>query len=291
MAKQKLNAAQRRLRKQAQKLARALYESGKTPAAQPRSTSARQRIREEMSRAQSEEAAYLSTSAAAVTQMSKQDAVNLLRDLHDAAYHRYYMLMQQGTPNAATAKYEAEFAGLNPDRMTINEIRAKIAALQRWLKRKDASPKRAKRKQRKDVQWLKTHGFPDVTADDLEDFYDTYAKYLEYAGYGTRYIPKRLAAFASVYSQLEEPDMPDALKRIDEEMRKQYERETGDTFGDFELSSGNGVQSPDTPGIPAPGQKQPRAPRSNRGRRQSKKQRQQRQQKRRKLAARKKKKR
>lgn len=270
MAK-KQTAAQRRMRKQAEKLARALYEAGKRPAASPKRAAAKRAAREEIRQAQILEARQRNMSSEDVAKLTKQDAAALLRDLHDQAYRRYYALMQQGTPNAATAIYESDFAGLNPDGMTVNAIRAKIAALQKWLRRKDVSLKRARKKQQKDLEWLRDHGFPDVTADELEDFYDMYAKYLEYAGYGKHYITGRLANFASVYSQLEDPSLPDALKRIDEEMRRQYESDTGDAFGGLQLSSGSDVQHADAGPVAAPGPEPPRGPRASQKRKSRKK--------------------
>lgn len=270
MAK-KQTAAQRRMRKQAEKLARALYDAGKTPAAQPKRAAAKRAAREEIRQAQIFEARQRNMSSEEVAKLTKQDAAALLRDLHDQAYRRYYALMQQGTPNAATAIYESDFAGLNPDGMTINAIRAKIAALQKWLRRKDVSLKRAKKKQQKDLEWLRDHGFPDVVEDELEDFYDMYAKYLEYAGYGKHYITGRLANFANVYSQLEDPSLPDALKRIDEEMRRQYELDTGDAFGGLQLSDGGDVQHENAGSVAAPGAKPSRGPRANRKRKSRKK--------------------
>lgn len=251
------------MRKQAEKLARALYEAGKTPAAEPKRTAAKRAAKEEIRQAQILESRQQRMSSEEVAKLSKQDAAALLRDLLDQAYRRYYALMQQGTPNAATAIYETDFAGLNPDGMTANAIRAKIAALQKWLRRKDVSPKRAKKKQKKDLEWLRDHGFPDVTEEELEDFYDMYAKYLEYAGYGKHYITGRLANFANIYSQLEDPSLPDALKKIDEEMRRQYELDTGDQFGGLQLSGESDVQHADIGPVAAPGPEPPRGHRAN----------------------------
>lgn len=272
MAKRpKETAAHRRLRKQADKLARALYQAGKIPAAEPKRAAAKRAAKEEIRQAQILESRQQRMSSEEVAKLSKQDAAALLRDLHDQAYRRYYALMQQGTPNAATAIYETDFAGLNPDGMTANAIRAKIAALQKWLRRKDVSPKRAKRKQQKDLEWLRGHGFPDVTEEELEDFYDMYAKYLEYAGYGKHYITGRLANFANIYSQLEDPSLPDALKRIDEEMRRQYELDTGDQFGGLQLSGESDVQHADSGPVAAPGPKPSRGPRASQKRKSRKK--------------------
>ena len=259
------------MRKQAEKLARALYQVGKTPAAEPKRAAAKRAAKEEIRQAQILESKQQRMSSEEVAKLSKQDAAALLRDLHDQAYRRYYALMQQGTPNAATAIYETDFAGLNPDGMTANAIRAKIAALQKWLRRKDVSPKRAKRKQQKDLEWLRGHGFPDVTEEELEDFYDMYAKYLEYAGYGKHYITGRLANFANIYSQLEDPSLPDALQKIDEEMRRQYELDTGDQFGGMQLSSTSDVQHADSGPVAAPGPEPPRGPRASQKRKSRKK--------------------
>ena len=259
------------MRKQAEKLARALYQAGKTPAAKPKRAAAKRAAKEEIRQAQILESRQQRMSSEEVAKLSKQDAAALLRDLLDQAYRRYYTLMQQGTPNAATAIYETDFAGLNPDGMTANAIRAKIAALQKWLRRKDVIPKRAKRKQQKDLEWLRGHGFPDVTEEELEDFYDMYAKYLEYAGYGKHYITGRLANFANIYSQLEDPSLPDALQRIDEEMRRQYELDTGDAFGGLQLSGESDVQHADVGSVAAPGPKPSRGPRASQKRKSRKK--------------------
>ena len=259
------------MRKQTEKLARALYQAGKTPAAQPKRAAAKRAAKEEIRQAQILESRQQRMSSEEVAKLSKQDAAALLRDLLDQAYRRYYALMQQGTPNAATAIYETDFAGLNPDGMTANAIRAKIAALQKWLQRKDVSPKRAKKKQKKDLEWLRDHGFPDVTEEELEDFYDMYAKYLEYAGYGKHYITGRLANFANIYSQLEDPSLPDALQRIDEEMRRQYELDTGDQFGGLQLSGKSDVQHADTSPMAAPGPEPSRGPRASQKRKSRKK--------------------
>lgn len=273
MAKQKLNAAQRRARKAAEKIAQALYEQGKTPAAKPQGKTARRKIEAEIREEQRREAAKITMSSGEVSQLSKAQAEDLLRDLHDIAYGKYYRLMQQGTPNAATAIYENEIAGLDPSRMTINAMRAKIALLQRWIRRKDTSAKRAKRTQRKTLEYLKNHGFPQVTADDLDDFFDLYSRFLEYHGYGARYMSGNIASFASIYSEVENPldNMQTIFERADEELRKQYESDTGDTFGAFGLTGAGGVQSPDAGPVAVPRKKQsrparpPRPPRKPKG--------------------------
>ena len=278
MAKNKMNAKQRHLKRQAEKLARALYEAGTTAPKAPKKTSARRRAEAEIREAQRAESALINQSSGDTAQMSKADLIDAVKQLHDIAYGRYYALMQQGTPNAATSIYETEFAGMNPEGMTVNALRATMAKLQKWLKRKDTGRKKAKRAQKKTLDYLKKHGFPNVTADDLDDFFDAYARFLEYHGYGSRYTAGRVAAFAGVYAEMENPleNMQDLLDKADKEMRREYERNNGaDTFGGIELSPGNDVQSPDAPGIPAPGQKRtrpPRAPKQSAAGRQRKKQ-------------------
>ena len=263
--KRKVTALQRKTRRQAEKLARALYAAGRTPAAEPKSTAARQKKREAVRKEQKAHYEWINMRPDDVSQMSKRNTKKLLSDLLAIAHAQYSMLIDQGTPNSATAIFENEFAFLNPNDMTINAMRAKIIALQKWLRRKDVIAKRAKRKQQKDLKWLREHGFPDVTEDELTDFYDMYARYLEYAGYGKHYITGRLANFANIYAQLDDPSMPDALERIDKEMRAQYERDTGDTFGGMQLSGGDDVQSPDAGPVAPSGPEQPRAARPGRG--------------------------
>lgn len=259
------------MRKQAEKLARALYQAGRVPAAEPKRTAARQKKREAVRQEQKLHYEWINMRPDDVSQMSKGNTKKLLQDLLAIAHAQYSMLIEQGTPNAATAIFENDFAFLNPDDMTINAMRAKIIGLQKWLRRKDVSPKRAKKKQQKDLEWLRGHGFPDVTEEELEDFYDMYAKYLEYAGYGKHYITGRLANFANIYSQLEDPSLPDALQRIDEEMRRQYELDTGDQFGGLQLSGGSDVQHADTGPVAAPGSEPSRGPRASQKRKSRKK--------------------
>lgn len=259
------------MRKQAEKLARALYQAGKTPAAEPKRTAARQKKREAARQEQKLHYEWINMRPDDVSQMSKGNTKKLLQDLLAIAHAQYSMLIEQGTPNAATAIFENDFAFLNPDDMTINAMRAKIIGLQKWLRRKDVSPKQAKKKQQKDLEWLRDHGFPDVTEEELEDFYDMYAKYLEYAGYGKHYITGRLANFANIYSQLDDPSLPDALQRIDEEMRRQYELDTGDQFGGLQLSGESDVQHADIGPVAAPGPEPPRGPRASQKRKSRKK--------------------
>lgn len=271
MAKQKLNAAQRRARNAAEKLARALYTAGKTKPAEPQKMAKRRKAAEAVKEAQREESRFLNETPDVTSQKSKSELMEDVRRLHDIAYWRYYQLMQQGTPNAATSIYETEFAGMDPGSMTINELRAMAHKLRRWLRRKDVSAKRARRGQNKTLEYLKAHGFPDVTADDLPQFFDMLAKYHEIYGGYNRYA---IQYFASAYAaEIDNPleSMEEIFARTNEELRREYERNNGaDTFGNIQLSPPGGVQSPDAPGVSAPGPEPARAPRPPRKQRKGK---------------------
>ena len=269
MAKpKKPNAAQRRAKKQAEKLARALYAAGKVAAKKPQNPTARRKQQAQKSKEQSFNDSLIYLSSADFAQASKKNKMDFIRRLRDEAYRRYKKLIDQGTPNAATAVFETEFfAGIDPEGMSENAMRATFVKLQKWLRRKDVSAKSAQKRQEHTLDYPREHGFPDVTADDLEGFFDTYARFLEYHGYGSRYFSGRIAAFTEIYAEYETPldSMQEIFERADEEMRREYERNNGaDTFGGIQLSPGGGLQSPNAPGIPAQNTKRPKPSRPDR---------------------------
>lgn len=259
MSIKRMNAKLKRLAKEIEKKERAAFEAGQISPGTPKSSGKRRKAAAAVREAQKEESRFLNRSAAETAQLTHAELIADVQRLHDLAYARYYALMQQGTPNAATSIYETEFAGLDPWHMTVNALRAMAHKLRRWLKRKDVSPKRAARGQNKTLEYLREHGFPDVSAEDLPQFFDMLSKYHEiYGGYNRYAIQYFAAAYAA---EIDNPleNMEAIFSRTNDELRREYERNNGtDTFGGLQLSPAGGLQSPDAPGFSTPDTKRPR---------------------------------
>lgn len=219
MAK-KLTAKQKRMRKEAEKKQRAAYHAGKIPAGKskkpkqnvPRGTNAAKNATRDARR----------RSAADTAKLSKSQLVAEVAALWDAAYAKYLRLMQQGTPTAATVIYEQNFAGMNPARMNMNTLRAQSAKLKNWLKRKDVSATKSKKAQKSTLKYLRTHGFPQISADDLTKFFDLYQKYLEFTGGVPQGVKKYLEHFATAYEKYKENPEENMQKIFDTARERMY---------------------------------------------------------------------
>lgn len=161
--------------------------------------------------------------------------------LHGMAYERYSALLAQGTPNAATVKYETEFGGLNPAENNLNANRAIAAKLRSWLKRKDAILTRAKRQQEKTLKWARKQGYTG-DAEGLKELFEYMANYEDL--HGGQYNYK---LFPTVYSAIVDSggSMQDVFKEYEKREREQYERDMSKTeFGGAPLEVRGGVRAP-----------------------------------------------
>lgn len=237
----KENAKQRRERKERERAERAAYESGARPAAAPRGLTARRKKQAERSAAQKEFSGFLNRPAA---ESNKMNAIALqieVEALHAIAHERYSALLAQGTPNVATVLFENEFAGLNPAENNINANRATAAKLRAWLKRKDASLKRARRQQKKTLQWARKNGYTGG-AEGLADMFDFMSRYAEQ--HGGQYNYK---LFPAVYSAVIDKGgtMQDVFDEYEKRERAQYEKDMRNTtFGGAPLEIVGGVRTP-----------------------------------------------
>lgn len=237
----KENAKQRRERKARERAERAAYESGRIPAAAPRSLTARRKMQAERSAAQKEFSGFLNRPAAETNKMNAIALQIEVEALHAIAHERYSALLAQGTPNVATVIFENEFAGLNPAENNINANRATAAKLRAWLKRKDASLKRAKRQQNKTLKWARKHGYTGG-AEGLADLFEYMSNYAEL--HGGQYNYK---LFPAVYSSVIDKGgtMQDVFDEYEKREREQYERDmSSNTFGGAPLEIRGGVRTP-----------------------------------------------
>lgn len=230
MAK-KLSAKQRRLRKAAERKEREGYNAGRIPAGKNS-----KKMRAETREKEREKHAARLRSAADTAKLNKEQLAADIMRLWDEAYKKYRRLMEQGTPNAATAIYEQNFAGMNPYENSMNVNRAIAAQLKNWLRRKDTSATRAKKAQRKTLKYLKKHGFPNIKQEDLEKFFELYNKYLEYTGGTPQGVKKYLEHFANSYEKYKEDPDGNMEEILEEAKRKMYE-EYEDTFDPASFSS------------------------------------------------------
>lgn len=221
MAKRKLTALQKRRRKEAERRDRARYEAAKRP---PSPIPAEPRARADRAAAK----AAAGRSAEQAAKLSKAQLSADVTALWDKAYAKYRRLMAQGTPNAATAIYEQNFAGMNPERNTMNKNRALLAQLKSWLKRKDTSATKAKKAQRKTMKYLKEHGFPNISQDELSEFWDLYDKYLEYTGGIPQGAKKYIESFASAYQKYRDDPTGNMGEMFDDARRRMYEEYESD---------------------------------------------------------------
>lgn len=209
MAKKKLTALQKRMRKEAEKKERAAYESGKIKPAPSRKPD-RQKIADKKASEQKrwERRQAQKRTAADVAGMNAAAVISDLMSLWNSAYHRYQLLKQAGISNAATAIYEQNFAGMNPFANSLNENRAMIAALKKWLSRRDVSVHRGQKTKRKMLQNLEKWGIGGMDDDEITEFWDLYEKYVEWLGGVPSNIVRYLEHFASAYAVYRaSPDM------------------------------------------------------------------------------------
>ena len=229
MAKRKLTALQKRRRKEAERRDRARYEATKRPPspipAEPRARADRAAVK-----------AAAGRTAEQAAKLSKAQLAADVSALWDKAYSKYRRLMAQGTPNAATAIYEQNFAGMNPERNSMNKNRALLAQLKNWLKRKDTSATKAKKAQRKTLDYLKKHGFPDISSDEMTDFWDMYDKYLEYTGGIPQGAKKYIESFASAYQKYRD-DPAGNMQEMFEDAKQRMYAEYENTFDPSALAS------------------------------------------------------
>lgn len=233
MAK-KLTAKQKRMRKEADKKQRAAYQAGKIPAGKskkpklqnvPRGTNAQKKaVNVARNRTTAETAA-----------LSKQKLIADVSALWDSAYKKYRRLLQQGTPTAATVIYEQNFAGMNLQKMNVNTLRAQSAKLKNWLKRADTSATKTKKSQRKTLKYLHEHGFKKIKADDLQQFFNLYQKYLEYTGGIPQGVVKYIEHFANAYSKCKE-NPEENMQKIFDEARERMYAEYESTFNAAEFA-------------------------------------------------------
>ena len=231
MAK-KLTAKQKRIRKEAEKKQWAAYQAGKIPAGKskkvqnvPRGTNVERNAARAAER----------RTAAETAKLSKSDLSAEVVALWDKAYKRYRRLMEQGTPTAATVIYEQNFAGMNPQKMNVNTLRAQSAKLKNWLKRADTSATKTKKSQRKTLKYLHEHGFKKINADDLQQFFDLYQKYLEYTGGIPQGVVKYIEHFANAYSKYKE-NPEENMQKIFDEARERMYAEYENTFNAAEFA-------------------------------------------------------
>lgn len=221
--KKKLTAKQKRIRNEKERKERAAYEARKetnmnVPRETMRNESQKRALRDARKR-----------TAADTAKLNRAQLSSEVSALWDAAYKKYYRLMQQGTPTAATVIYEQNFAGMNPARMNMNTLRAQSAKLKNWLKRKDVSATKSKKAQKSTLKYLRTHGFPQMNKSDLQQFFDLYQKYLEFTGGIPQGVVKYLEHFASAYSKYKEnPD--ENMQLIFETARERMYAEYENTF-------------------------------------------------------------
>lgn len=219
MAK-KLTAKQKRMRKEAEKKQRAAYQAGKIPAG--KSKKPKQNVSRGTNAAKNAARDARRRSAADTAKLSKSQLMAEVAALWDAAYAKYLRLMQQGTPTAATVIYEQNFAGMNPARMNMNTLRAQSAKLKNWLKRKDVSATKSKKAQKSTLKYLRTHGFPQISTDDLTKFFDLYQKYLEFTGGVPQGVKKYLEHFATAYEKYKENPEENMQKIFDTARERMY---------------------------------------------------------------------
>lgn len=223
--KKKLNAKQKRERRERERLDRKLYEEGKKKASGPKSTRARQKAREELRQQQIEEHRKQHPTQRDVAKMEKQTLKAHLYGKLMQAWTKYMNLIQMGIKNAATAIYETDLLGqINDlDNMDINTLRALLKVVDKWLSRKDINKKRAKKNWEKAK---KEYGFE--SADDASNFWEKFKKWMESsdAAKGTVGSPKKIQAFKDAYQKWKasgSDDMQELFDLADRELRDNYD--------------------------------------------------------------------
>jgi hypothetical protein len=236
----KETAKQRRQRKERERAQQAAYERGDIPAALPKSRAGRARHEQARREMQREYSRFLNRSGDETSLMTKEQVRNEVFALHDIAYDKFRALMQQGTPTAGTSKYITDFAGINVDEMTIDELRAYASKFRKWLKRKDIIPKRALNNQNKQLKFLRSQGITDVKPEDLDQYFDLFSKYRQlHKGYSIG-SPEIAKAFAAMRDG--NLSMKDALFMAEKEMGKTYERNVRNAGFSSPLDIATGVQ-------------------------------------------------
>lgn len=236
----KETAKQRRARKERERAQRLAYERGEIPAGVPKSKTARQKHEQQRREIQRDYARFLTRSAAETSRMNAGDVRAEVSALHDIAYDRYRTMMKQGTPSAGTVQYENDFAGINVDAMSINELRAYASKFRHWLQRKDIIPKRAAALQRKQLQFLRKQGIDNPTPADLDRYFDLFSKYRQTHKGQSIGSPQIAQAFAM--ARAANMTMQQALTTAEKEIEKAYERNVRNAGFASPLDVGTGVQ-------------------------------------------------
>lgn len=229
--KKKPTAKQRRMQKAREKAERARYLESKKPKAPAPDNVTRARER----KAKQELKLARQRSSAEVAALKGQQVIAELNILWDEAYRKYRRLMQAGTPNAATAIYEQNFAGMNPAANNLNKNRALIAALKKWLARKDTSTTRAKKARRKtERQFEREFGYSKMTDEERRAFWSMYNKYVEYTGgipQGSKHYLKHFSNAYQTYRENPRMTQKELFDNARERMMKEYEQSiSADTF-------------------------------------------------------------
>lgn len=236
----KETAKQRRQRKERERARQAAYERGEIPAALPKSRAGRARHEQARREMQREYSRFLTRPASESAKMQGADIRAEVAALHDIAYDRYRAMMQQGTPSAGTVIYENDFAGLNVDAMTVNELRAYASKFRHWLQRKDIIPKRAAALQRKQLQFLRKQGIDNPTPADLDRYFDLFSKYRQTHKGQSIGSPQIAQAFAK--ARAANMTMQQALTAAEKEIDKAYERNMRNAGYQSPLETGVRVQ-------------------------------------------------
>ncbi len=233
MAKRrKKTALQRRRERERERDIRTAYQAGKIAPAQPKGKAARRKAAEQARQSQIKAGAYKRRSSAEVAQMNKADLITDAMRLWDDAYNKYRALRESGISNAATSMYEQQFAGMDIYSKNVNELRAIIAQLKHWLSRKDTRVTRAKRAKKKMMQGVFAD-MPDITEDEISDFWHNFALFKEQYGgtFGIMSKKRHGGSPPSVFAQAvkiarENPNMTaqQIFQTAYERMRTEYEQ-------------------------------------------------------------------
>lgn len=239
--KKKLTALQKRQQREKERAERKAYEEGKIkPSPSKKAEKQKAAERREAQKRRSEKRSAQKRTAADVAAMTNANVISDLMQLWNSAYHRYQALKQAGISNVATSVYEQNFAGMNPFANTINENRAMVAALKKWLTRRDISVHRGKKARQKMMQNLDKWGLGDMTESEINDFWDLYDKYTEYIGGMPVNIVQYLEHFSAAYDiYRQRPDMSttELFDNARDRMMANYEHEIENVFPQSPLGS------------------------------------------------------
>ena len=197
MAK-KLTALQKRQRKEKERKEREAYQRGGIKPQQPKGKAARRKAAADYAEQQRQQHAARKRSAKDVSTLTREQLKQDLHRLFKEAESKYQRLVDADIVNKATHIFEDNFAGLDIDGVTVNEMRAKIAALKQYLKRKDLRKTRAKKTKKK----MEERFFKDwdsATDAARAEFWELWEKFLELHPDTKKYAEKYIEAFMAVY--------------------------------------------------------------------------------------------